>query len=137
MTTLDRMVVKQTKKVSVVKTVAGDLSWSYDVVLRGNESSIGIYARNMHDADKVIGLINKHGYSKARKIWTADKQGPFSYMFGVLPVKEARKYAKEPYAYGDYVKDLRSSKIRAGRDGCPPGYKRVGNTCVYEKFIKK
>ncbi|GAG89829.1 unnamed protein product [marine sediment metagenome] len=112
MTTLDRRVVKQTKKVSVIKTVSGDLSFSYDIVPRGHESGFGISARNMHDADKVIGLINRHGYAKASRIWKSDKQKPFSYMFGVLPVKEARKHAKDPYAYGDYVNSCNKSYFR-------------------------
>lgn len=136
MTTLDREVVKRTRKCSVVKTITGDLSWGYDVVLRGREQGLGIGAHNMHDADKVIGLINKHGYAKARQIWESDKQEPFTYMYGVLPVKEARKYAKDPYAYGDYAKGLRSGKIKGKKDGCPSGYNRVGNTCLY-KYEKK
>jgi len=70
-------------------------------------TGFGISANSLADVDRIINLCNKHGYVKAQKLWWERTKVGSGYSFGFLKGAEARKYAKDEDAYGDYAKKLR------------------------------
>jgi len=106
MTTLDIKVVGQTKFNSIVFSVAGDLSYCYAVVPKGDYRSIGLWFSSKERAIDFARKTGKLGWEKQveiyNKIWRWREE-----RFGYLPEKIAKKYASDPYAYGEYVEKIR------------------------------
>ena len=116
MTTLGLFPIKKTKKWIVHKHICGDLSFSYEVRPIEWEhdtyvTGFGIPANSLKDVNKIIQLCDKHGYKKARDIWDKTTMNPGSgYHFGYLTGKEAKKYAKDEDAYGEYARRYKKKK---------------------------
>ena len=105
MTTLESKVVKRGRDYLVWRTVSGDLSYSYSVVYQGQRFTIS----KLSDVSKVLALIKKHGRRKAGDVWQK-KTWSSGYRFYSLKGREAKKFAKSRYAYGDYVEKLRKKR---------------------------
>lgn len=118
MTTLDRYTIKDSgilKGYTVTKTIAGDLSFSYAV--RPNEyvteeylMGVGISFNKLADIPELNRLLRKYGYDKTQEIWMNKIRTDNDYRFGYIRGKEARKYARHPYAYGKYAEKIRRKK---------------------------
>lgn len=105
MTTLEYKWVARVDEFDIYHSIAGDLSHSYEVVPAGANHS-GYSFVSLQDAKKWIPKIKKLGFG-SDELYKLHREYIMSHSFGYLKGAEAKRYAQDPSAYGDYAEKLR------------------------------
>ena len=105
MTTLESTVVARGNNYRIIKWVAGDLSYSYLIIING----INFTTTSLANAKRLVAYFKRNGKAATIRFEQRLNKGK---RFPTLRGKEAMRLAKSKRAYGNYVKQLRRRKKR-------------------------
>ena len=120
MTTLEYSPVAQTRYNTIMFSVSGDLSYGYNVVPKNDVTNVGLQFVTKTRAIEFARETGHLGWSKQVEIYqqsvnyynkNVSEEATNKFVGGArsgyLTGDQARKYASDPNAYGDQVKQVR------------------------------